>query len=519
MTINNTMLSSQDITLASSTLSLSPIRNNPLLYAKIETKALELLNCIKSSFHPKGYWLHITIPCFFEAIEERNNSSLIKKEYIIESSNQVKGYNRFKCSNLYLNQSFKDAKALYENAVIIKCNYQLYLEDTKQLTKMLMGYDKNIKRVDWSEFYLDLATFIEDNYASSSIEEIYDIVKEIRDKIIAEMTGIKECKSSSTKAPSNHIRLGLGIGLGANKVIARLSSIKSIKKDNKIILIPNDIKEIEAFISDITISSIPFISERTKAQLNDLGIITCKDILTKYVELYYVFEKKYTSLISIALGIGPDEHEEIKETKPISFQESITDQKDIKRVFNSLVKSISNEMKESKYKGKTLTLEVVDECKKKTKRSLTLAKRFETEKEIRVNGEKMLNDLIEKVNKISQLRVRLSTLTKDNDGSNDIVMNEWLRHKQSNKNINVIKFSNSNSNSNNSNSLSKGLYNFATKTSSFDKDSKRRSKSSELNLFKNVNNTQKVKLKTPKRRSKQKKMKSKFTLDTFLITK
>lgn len=497
------MLSTQDVSLASSTLSLSPIKNNAILFSQTEVKALNKLNDIKSSFYPTRFWLHIDLPYFFEAIEERNNPLLINKEYIIESSNHVQGFNRHKCLNLNLNQSLKEAKLLYENIEIIKCNYSLYLEDTKKITRLLMTYDKNVQRVDWSEFYLDLTFFIEDNYASSSNEEIYDIVKEIKGKLIEQMSK-KENKSNKKQS------IPLGIGLGANKVIARLASIQSLKENNKLIIIPNDKREIKLFISDIAISSIPFISERTKTQLKDLEINTCKDILTKYVELYYVFEKKYSSLISFALGIGPDVHDEIKDAKPISFSQNITEQSKIDQIFISLVKQVANEMKESKCKGKTLTIEVVDDCKNKTKRSLTLAKKFESEKEIKINGEKLLNDLINKVKKITLLRIRMTTLVKEND-TNDNIMNDWLKHKQSNKNINVIKFSNNNSSN-------KGLKSFITKGENKSVFEKKRAQSSHLSLFKNTINQQ-VKLKTPKRSKQQKKMKSKFTLDTFLITK
>ena len=128
-------------------------------------------------------------------------------------------------------------------------------------------------------------------------------------------------------------------------------------------------------MSKLCIRKIPFIGSKTESKLNLLNIYTCKDLMERYVDLFYLNEDSFDFYMKNCYGIGRYEHSEYQEEKSISRSESfyMTGDKNILfKVLDKLNERIFRDMDKSKILYcKTITIEVIGLTERKISKCFT----------------------------------------------------------------------------------------------------------------------------------------------------
>ena len=182
---------------------------------------------------------------------------------------------------------------------------------------LLEEYDIYFEPMGLDEAYLDLTDYCK-NKKIYSKEEIIDIVKEIKNKIYEK------------------VKLTCSFGIACNKNLAKICSDYS--KPNGIFYLDYEPKIIEDFVSKLSIKKIPFVGNKIISKLNLLNVFTCKDLMERYIDLFYLNEDSFDFYMKNCLGIGSYEHSEYQEEKSISRSETFLLTEDRKFLFKTLAK-------------------------------------------------------------------------------------------------------------------------------------------------------------------------------------
>ncbi len=200
----------------------------------------------------------------------------------------------------------------------------------------------------------------------------------------------KEFCLALKKEIKTHEHLTCSIGLGSNKLIAKIAS--DFKKPDGLTLVgsddkKNNQKQIEEFLDPLLIRKIPGIGPKTEGSLNNLGIKTIADLkkLSKE-DLILNFGKWGLAIYEKARGIDDSVLSESEGTKSISEQETFSkdtlDSNFICDRLRVLLKGVYHQFETNNFKTfKTITLIIRFSDFKTKNRSHTLsspAKDFKT---------------------------------------------------------------------------------------------------------------------------------------------
>ena len=125
-------------------------------------------------------------------------------------------------------------------------------------------------------------------------------------------------------------------GIACNKRLAKICS--DYNKPDGIFFLDFEPKVIEEFVEKLSIRKIPFIGSKTESRLNLLKIYTCKDLVDRQVDLFYINEDSFDFYMKNCFGIGSYEHSEYQEEKSISRSESFFMTGNREQLFNTLDK-------------------------------------------------------------------------------------------------------------------------------------------------------------------------------------
>ncbi|GFS07894.1 DNA polymerase kappa [Elysia marginata] len=170
-------------------------------------------------------------------------------------------------------------------------------------------------------------------------------------------------------------RLTASAGIAPNTMLAKVCSDKN--KPNGQYHIKPDKEEIMSFIQDLPIRKISGIGKVTEKLLGSIRVVTCKDLFTQRAMLYHLFSPtSFQHFMRISAGIGSTSLDRDGVRKSISTERTfsdISDPKVLHQKCKELCQNLSEDMKDDKTMGKTLTLKIKTvEFEVKT-RSYTLA--------------------------------------------------------------------------------------------------------------------------------------------------
>ena len=381
---------------------LENFHKNELLYNQVKQLADSRIEFLKEQRRFDKIWLHLDMDMFFAAVEIRDNPSL--KDIPMA----VGGMSMISTSN-YIARKYGVRSAmpgfiamkLCPQLKLVEPHFYKYKEESAKIMTILEKYDLYIESMGLDEAYLDLTDFCKKNKIYTK-EDIIEVANQIKKEIFEET------------------QLTCSCGIACNKTLAKICS--DYNKPNGLYFLDYEPNVIEEFVSKLSIRKIPFIGSKTESKLNLLNIFTCKDLIDRYVDLFYLNEDSFDFYMKNCYGIGRYEHSEYQEEKSISRSESFYmtgDKKTLFKVLDKLNERIFRDMEKSKVSCcKTLTIEIIGLTERKISKCFTNKHGLPNRNSIITKSYELFNELLEREGKVRMIRTKISGLIRDNENDN-----------------------------------------------------------------------------------------------------
>ncbi|MCF6155013.1 MAG: DNA polymerase IV [Candidatus Brocadia sp.] len=284
--------------------------------------------------------LHIDMDAFFAAVEQKRNPELIGKPLVIGGSGDptqrgvvsTASYEARKYG-IHSAMPLRIAYKLCPHAVFLPVDYEEYSRVSERIKDILKIFCPIMQDVGIDEAFLDI---------SQIDKPAEEIAKEIKTKIKQE-TG-----------------LTCSIGIAPNKLLSKIASDMQ-KPDGLTIITENDI---ESRIWPLLVRKLWGVGPKTEAYLKEMGIETIGHLASLPMDtLVERFGNSHgTYLYEASRGIDESPlitHWEPKSTsREVTFQSDTDDWQVIARTLAGLTREVANDMKQTGYKGRTVTVKV-----------------------------------------------------------------------------------------------------------------------------------------------------------------
>ena len=353
---------------------------NEILYNQVAQLAKSRIEFLKEQRRFDKIWMHLDMDMFFAAVEIRDDPSLANVPMAVGSMAMISTSN-------YIARKYGVRSAMPGFIALKLCpqlklvdgHYYKYKEESHKIMEILEEYDPFIESMGLDEAYLDLTDYCKNNKIYSK-DDIIILVNEIKKKIFEKT------------------KLTCSVGIACNKRLAKICS--DYNKPNGVFFLDFEPKVIEEFVEKLSIRKIPFIGSKTESRLNLLKIYTCKDLVDRQVDLFYI-------------------NEEYQEEKSISRSESFFMTGNREQLFNTLDKlreKIFKDMEKSHVLFcKTLTIEIIGLSERKVSKCFTSKYGLPNKNSIKSKSIELLEELIEREKKARMIRIKISGLVKENE--------------------------------------------------------------------------------------------------------
>lgn len=330
---------------------------------------------------------------FFAAVEQKRHPELVGKPVVIGGDGDptkrgvvsTASYEARKYG-IHSAMPLRRAYRLCPAAVFLPVDYDEYLKVSEKIKGILRNFTPLVEDVGIDEAYLDI---------TDVDMESEEIAKRIKERIKKE-TG-----------------LTCSIGIGPNKLLAKIASDMK-KPDGLTIISTADVKKL---IWPLPVRKLWGVGPKTEKRLKDIGINTIGDLASIPLErLTEHFGESYGNYLYEA-SRGIDESPVITYWEPKSMSRETTFQKDtdnwnvISKNLAELSRDVVDSMKESGYKGKTVTIKIRFSDFKTYTRAKTLDDFTDSLEIIRKAAFEAFRR-IELKKKVRLIGVRVSTLKK-----------------------------------------------------------------------------------------------------------
>ena len=391
---------------------LENFHKNEILYNQIKQLANSRLEFLKKQRRFDKIWFHIDMDMFYAAVEIRDNPALKDLPIAIGNMSMISTSN-------YIARKFGVRSAmpgfiaikLCPKLKIIEPDYIKYKEESCKIMDILSEYDIYIESMGLDEAYIDLTDYCK-NKKIYSKEDIIDIGYEIKNKIIEQT------------------KLTCSIGIACNKTLAKICS--DYNKPNGLYFLDYDTDVIEEFVSKLNVRKIPYIGNKTELKLNLLKIYTCKNLVERYVDLFYLNEDSFDFYMKNCFGIGKYEHCEYQDEK--SFSRGVSffmteDKKFLFKVLESLIEIILKDMDKNKILYcKTVTVEIIGLTERKQSKSFTNKYGFQNRTKTKLKAFELFDELLEKEGKVRMIRFKVSGLVRYNENKDENEIFKFLNN-------------------------------------------------------------------------------------------
>jgi len=329
--------------------------------------------------------LHIDMDAFFAAVEQKRHPELRGKPVVIGGNGDptkrgvvsTASYEARKFG-IHSAMPLRTAYKLCPDAIFLPVDHEEYSRVSERIKKILREFTPIIEDVGLDEAFLDIS------HINKSSEEI---AKEIKRRIKEE------------------IGLTCSIGIAPNKLLAKIAS--DMQKPDGLTILTED--DLETRIWPLPVRKLWGVGPKTEASLKEMNVKTIGELASLSLdELIERFGRAYGNYLYNA-SRGIDKSPLITHWEPKSTGKETTFQKDVKnwqvifRVLAELTKEVVDDMKQSGYKGKTVTVKIKFSDFKTSTRAKTLPeptdsievlrstafhclRRFEFKKRIRLIG-------------------------------------------------------------------------------------------------------------------------------------
>lgn len=343
--------------------------------------------------------IHIDMDAFFASVEQRDNPSLRGKPVVVGGKPDSRGVvaaASYEARQYGIHSAMPCSQAYRKcpQTIFVKPGFEAYKKVSRQIRAIFLQYTDIIEPLSLDEAYLDV-TVNKVNQQSATI-----IAEQIRSEIY-QQTG-----------------LTASAGVSYNKFLAKTAS--DINKPNGIKVILPD--EGEVFVSELPIGKFYGIGKVTEKKMQQLGILTGRDLKEKSLEfLKQHFKNSASYFYSVSRGI---DDRPVKGTRSprkslsneTTFATDIDNIKDLHNYLRQLVKEVAEDLKHQQLMGKTVTLKVKYDNFEQVTRSQTFQQAINDDKQIYQVVKSLLTSTEAGVRKVRLLGVGLSSFNESESG-------------------------------------------------------------------------------------------------------
>jgi DNA polymerase-4 len=283
--------------------------------------------------------MHIDADAFFASVEQGFNPRLRGKPVIVGGKANQRGVvhtasYEARALGIRTGMPLIKARALCPDAVFLKGNYAHYQAVSRVFQEVYLKYTPAIEFTSLDDAYLDLTGT---GHFQDPLEVAHRIVTEV----------------------NRRVGVGVSVGIGSSKVIARIAS--GLKKPRGIVRIPPE-KEPD-FLSRLPVDVLPGIGRMAKERLTDLHIFTVGQLaaLSRMI-MEQLFGKNGIKIWEMANGIDDREvHPRIipgQISRETSFEEDTGDLSIIKGTLQYLTERIARKLRDQQLVCSTLTVKI-----------------------------------------------------------------------------------------------------------------------------------------------------------------
>ena len=284
--------------------------------------------------------MHIDADAFFASVEQGFNPLLRGKPVIVGGKAEQRGVvhtasYEARAKGIRTGMPLFKAKARCPQAVFLKGNYEHYRAVSDVFQEVYLKYTPKVEFTSLDDAYLDL----------SGAMHLYPSVEWVAKAITDEVY--------------QRVGVGLSVGAGSSKVIARIAS--DLKKPRGIVCIP--LQDEREFLSHLPVDCLPGIGRIAKDKLTDLHIFKIGELasLSKLI-MEQLFGKNGIKLWELANGL---DSREVKRkiiprqlSRETSFEEDTSDMNIIKGTLQYLTERIAKKLREEELVCRTLSVKI-----------------------------------------------------------------------------------------------------------------------------------------------------------------
>lgn len=283
--------------------------------------------------------IHVDMDAFFASVEQRDNPELQGKPIAVGSSSErgVVATCSYEARKFGVRSAMSSvvAKRLCPDIIFVRPRFEQYEAVSAQIMKIFQEFTDKIEPLSIDEAFLDVT---ENFVQQSSATEIAKLIR----KRIFEETG-----------------LTASAGVSFNKFLAKIAS--DMKKPNGLTVVRPE--QAEAFVEQLPIEKFYGIGKVTAEKMHRYGIHNGKDLKGRELhELTRLFGKSGMFFFSMARAIDEREVKNSRVRKSVGAEQTF--EKDLTTKFEriaelyKLEQEVFERIKESNFKGKTITLKV-----------------------------------------------------------------------------------------------------------------------------------------------------------------
>lgn len=355
--------------------------------------------------------IHIDMDAFFASVEQRDNPKLKGKPVIVGGNPQSRGVVAT-CSyeaRKYGIHSAMPSKVAYNRcpyAVFVPPRFDVYKKVSYQIREIFYRYTDLVEPLSLDEAFLDVT----DN--KKNIKYATEIARRIKEEIY------------------NEVGLTASAGVSYNKFLAKLAS--DYKKPNGMtVLTPENAQE---FLDNLPINKFFGIGKVTSRALLNLGINNGYDLrqLDLY-ELESLFKSRGYSYYQYSRGIDNRPVEPYRERKSVGSETTLSqnlniEDEEVADILSEICEDVSIRLKSSEKMGKTITLKIKYDDFTQITRSISVESPIYKHKDIRVNIYNLLKNISNNGKQIRLLGVTISNLVDIKEECTNITLFEYIKN-------------------------------------------------------------------------------------------
>jgi DNA polymerase IV len=340
---------------------------------------------------PQRYIAHFDLDSFFVSVECINDPSLKGKPVLVGGRERgVVAACSYEARKFGIHSAMpmKTAMRLCPQAIVVGGTRGEYSKYSRWVTEIIAGKAPLFEKASIDEFYLDLT-------GMDRFFDPYQWTIDLREEITA-----------ATKLP-------ISFALASNKMISKIATQEA--KPNGYIQVPAGMEQ--EFLAPLRVNKIPGVGEHTYQAMQEMGIVTIRDLSEQPVDLLERRFGKYgVELWSKSRGIHHGEVVPYHEAKSIStentFEENKTDLEFLMAELVRMTERVGYELRQDNKTAGCVAVKIRYGDFETTSRQMTIPYTFYDD-ELIAKAKELFHQLWRKGTPIRLLGVRLSELTAE----------------------------------------------------------------------------------------------------------